>query len=281
MSGKTPAVMMGSGLEGQSSDAIRAWLAEGPSDLELARAYAAVHNHVGCNMYEEDVLDEEREDWELLERQMLYQIAKRWLPAQGISWSAGWWVDDGKGRIYETIDFPETENGDLIVPYSTPLGGVCLWVDDEPTVSDAHWEHEDDSDYARRHPVDGNYRIAYHHVPDGASHQVKCLLSNLHECDHGYAGGERLVGIEISDEEATVFIGVEWDDAEGGYDYRAELEDFGVAATIPSDAKEQWIVFGLSWVEKTTEENATNPWLMGNPTRTTERPQTFQDESEG
>ena len=78
-----------------------------------------------------------------------------------------------------------------------------------------------------------------------------------------------------------MFIGVEWDDAEGGYDYRAELEDFGVAATIPSDAKEQWIVFGLSWVEKTTEENATNPWLMGNPTRTTERPQTFQDESEG
>lgn len=264
MSGMIPAVMAGGSSDLNPED-IRSWVFDDPSDHDLARAYAEVHNHIGCNMYEEDVPDEIRDDWTLLEHQMLYQIAKRWLPSQGISWSAGWWIDDGKGKIYETIDFPETKDGDLIVPYGTPIGGVCLWVDGDPSVSDAHWEPDGGSEYAITHPVDGNYRIVYHHIPDGKEHVIECKLVPLHDCVQGPATGERLVAVELNDGESTVVIGVEWDDCEGVYDYAAGIVDYGVEITLPAEAKEQWLVFGLAWVEETTEENATNPWLMGDP----------------
>lgn len=262
MSGRNPAVYAGCPTSGDPEQ-IRSWMARNPSDRDLARAYAEVHNHF-CDMSYDDVPAETWEDWEALEHQMLYQIAKRWLPTQGISWSAGWWVDDGRGKIYETIPFPETSDGDLIVPYATPLGGVCLWVDGEPTVSDAHWEPDRDADYAARHPVDGNYRLAYRHVPDGEPHVVECRLAPLHSCECAPASGERLVAMEVGDGEATVSIGVEWDEA-GGYDYRACVAGFGITVELPASASEQWLVFGLAWVEETTEENATNPWLMADP----------------
>ena len=264
MSGMIPAVMM-SGNSDLNPEDIRSWVFDNPSDHDLARAYAEVHNRIGRNAHEEGVPDEVREDWGLLERQMLYQIAKRWLPSQGISWSAGWWVDDGKGKIYETIDFPETKGGDLIVPHGTPIGGVCLWVDGAPATPDAHWETVAGGEYAKAHPVDGNHRIAYHHIPDGGSHVVECKLSPLHDCSQGPATGERLIAVEINDDESTVFIGVEWDGCEGTYDYAAGVVDYGVGITLPTGAEEQWLVFGLAWVEETTAENATNPWLMGDP----------------
>ena len=264
MTGRNPAVMMGGSLSTENSERIRDWLVAGPSDHDLARAYATVHNRVGGMSYDDGISDEVLEDWEMLERQMLHQIAKRWLPTQGISWSGGWWIDDGKGKIYETIEFQRAKNGNLIVPYSTPLGGVCLWVDGDPTVSDAHWEPDDNGDYAVRHPVDGNYRLAYRHAPDGHEHMVECKLDPLHGCECSLATGERLMALEVDDGESTVSIGVEWNE-EGGYDYSACVTDFGVAVTIPADAAEQWVVFGLAWVDETTEENAEYPWLMADP----------------
>lgn len=261
MTGRNPAVNMGYPL-GDDPEEIRSWMMSGPSDRDLARAYAEVHNHIGGISYE-DIPEEVWEDWETLEHQMLYQIARRWLPTQGISWSAGWWIDDGKGKIYETITFPKTRDGDLIVPYATPIGGVCLWVDGEPTVSDAHWEPDCEGDYATCHPVDGNYRLAYRHVPDGRSHVVECRLAPLHGCECNVATGERLVALEVDDGESTVSIGVEWD--ETGYDYRARVTDFGITIELPAGTGEQWVVFGLAWVEETTEENAANPWLMADP----------------
>ena len=264
MTGRNPVVMMGGGHPTESPERIRDWLVAGPSDHDLATAYAEVHNLIRAEMYEKDFPDEVREDWEMLERQMLHQIAKRWLPMQGVSWSAGWWIDDGKGKIYEAIDFPRNEKGDFIVPYGTPLGGVCLWVDGDPTVSDAHWEPEGSGDYAVRHPVDGNYRLAYRHVPDGREHVVECKLDPLHGCECGLAMGERLIALEVNDGKSTVCIGVEWDE-ESGYNYAAFVTAFGIAVTIPADAREQWIVFGLAWVEETSEENLDNPWLMADP----------------
>lgn len=264
MSGMIPALMMGGNSDLNLED-IRSWVFDNPSDHDLARAYADVHNHIACNMYEENVPDEIRKDWELLEHQMLYQIAKRWLPSQGISWSAGWWIDDGKGKIYETIDFPETKDGDLVVPYGTPIGGVCLWVDGDPSVSDAHWESDGSGEYAKAHPVDGNCRIAYHHTPDGNPHVVECKLIPLRDCVQSPATGERLIAVEVNDDESTVIIGVEWDECESVYDYVAGAIDYGVEVTLPAEAKEQWLVFGLAWVEEAADENATNPWLMGDP----------------
>lgn len=76
MSGMIPALMMG-GNSDLNLEGIRSWVFDNPSDHDLARAYADVHNHIACNMYEENVPDEIRKDWELLEHQMLYQIAKR------------------------------------------------------------------------------------------------------------------------------------------------------------------------------------------------------------
>lgn len=262
MSGGSPAVNMGHPLD-DDPEQIRSWMMRGPSDRDLARAYAEVHNYIG-GLSDEEISEEAWEDWDTLEHQMLYQIAKRWLPTQGLSWSAGWWIDDGKGKIYETIPFPEAENGDLIVPYGTPLGGVCIWVDGWPVVSDVHWEPGCDGDYAARHPVDGNFRLAYRHVPDGGAHLVECKLEPLHECECSHATGERLVAIEIVDGESTVCIGVEWEEG-SGYDYRARVTEFGIAVELPASASEQWVVFGLAWVEETTEENATNPWLMADP----------------
>ena len=96
-------------LPSDDPDEIRPWLCAGPSDRDLAKAYAEVHNRVWC-LYEEDISDEDTESWELLERQMLHQIARRWLTTQGISWSAGWWIDDGRGEVYEAIDWPETSS---------------------------------------------------------------------------------------------------------------------------------------------------------------------------
>lgn len=263
MSGRNPAVIMGFPL-GDDPKVVRSWMMSGPSDRDLARAYAEVHNQVGSMSFDDDIPDEVLEDWETLERQMLYQIAKRWLPTQGISWSAGWWIDDGKGKIYETIEFQKAKNGGLIVPYPTPLGGVCLWVDGDPSVSDVHWEPDCNGDYASRHPVDGNLRLAHRHVPDGYPHVVECKLEPLHGCECALATGERLMALEIDDGESTVSIAVEWGE-EGGYDYCAFVTDFGIAVELPADADEQWVVFGLAWVEETTGENADNPWLMADP----------------
>lgn len=262
MSGRNPAVLIGHPL-GDDPEQIRSWMMRNPSDRDLARAYAEVHNHF-CGMSYDEVTEEVWNNWRTLEHQMLCQIARRWLPTQGISWSAGWWIDDGKGKIYETIPFPETRDGDLIVPYTTPLGGVCLWVDGEPTVSGAHWEPDSDGDYASRHPVDGNYRLAYRHVPDGRAHVVECKLAPLHGCECALATGERLMALEVDDRESAVSIGVEWDE-DGRYDYHAFVTDFGIAVELSADAEEQWVVFGLAWVEEMTEENATYPWLMADP----------------
>ena len=251
-------------LPSDDPDEIRPWLCAGPSDRDLAKAYAEVHNRVWC-LYEEDISDEDTESWELLERQMLHQIARRWLTTQGISWSAGWWIDDGRGEVYEAIDWPETSSGDLIVPFDTPLGGVCLCSDGEPVVPCAFWEPGAEGAYAASHPVDGNWRLAYRHEMDGKRHVVECRLVPTHACESTHATGERLQAVEVTDGVATLIIGVEWDVGSDAYDYVAHTIDNGVSVEIPGHAKGQWLVFGLSWVENTTEENACNPWLMGDP----------------
>ena len=251
-------------LPSDDPDEIRSWLCAGPSDRDLAKVYAEVHNRV-TDLYEEDISDEDIENWELLESQMLHQIAKRWLTTQGISWNAGWWIDDGRGEVYEAIDWPETSSGDFIVPFSTPLGGVCLWADGEPVGTSTSWEPDATGAYAACHPVNGNWRLAYRHEPDGKRHVVECRLVPTHVYESMPAAGERLQAVEVTDGMATLIIGVEWDVGSDAYDYVARVIDCGVSVEIPGHAKGQWLVFGLSWVESTTEENACNPWLMGDP----------------
>ena len=65
---------------------------------------------------------------------------------------------------------------------ATPLGCVGLFLDGKPCAHDGIGEIVDTSDYARRHPVDGNWRIAYQHEPDGSSHTLECRLSP--SCPH-------------------------------------------------------------------------------------------------
>ena len=100
---------------------------------------------------------------------------------------------------------------------------------------------------------------------DGRRHVVECRLSPTHACESTPATGERLQAVEVTDGVATLIIGVEWDVGSDAYDYVAHTIDNGVSVEIPGHAKGQWLVFGLSWVENTTEENAYNPWLMGDP----------------
>ena len=154
----------------------------------------------------------------------------------------------------------------------TPLGSVGLWLDGEPCPHDGAWEVIDLSDYALRHPVDGNVRIAYWHEPDGAGHALECRLESLCECEGGSTGGERLEATVIDGGEARLVIAVEYDFedyAQGHgtyeYDYRADAGGLAVTVELPADAKAQWIVFGVSWVDRVDDENGTNPWLVGDP----------------
>ena len=154
----------------------------------------------------------------------------------------------------------------------TPLGTVGLWLDGDPCTHDGMWEIFDCSDYALRHPVDGNVRIAYWHEPDGAGHVLECKLTPIREWESGSDGGERLEATCIDGGGARLVIAVEYDfeeyahgHGEHEYDYRADADGLAVTVELPSDAKAQWIVFGASWVDMVDEENGTNPWLMGDP----------------
>ena len=154
----------------------------------------------------------------------------------------------------------------------TPLGAVGFWFDGSPCAHDGAWEVFDRSDYALRHPVDGNVRMAYWHEPDGAYHVLECRLDPSRECDGGGASGERLEATEIDGRGARLVIAVEYgfgDHAHGHgeheYDYRADADGLAVTVELPADAKAQWVVFGISWVNRVDEENGTNPWLAADP----------------
>lgn len=155
---------------------------------------------------------------------------------------------------------------------STPLGVVGLWLDGRPYAHDGLWEVVDRSDYATWHPVDGNVRIAHWHEPDGAAHTLACRLDPSHGCEGGFASGERLEATEIDDGRSRLVIAVEYDFedyaqgyGEYEYDYQATAADLAATVELPADAKPQWIVFGVSWVEEVDDENGTNPWLVGDP----------------
>lgn len=79
----------------------------------------------------------------------------------------------------------------------TPLGDVGLLLDDESCATDGVWEVVGASDYARNHPVDDNWRIAYWHEPDGAPHVLECSLAPSCVCEGDSAGGEHLEATEI------------------------------------------------------------------------------------
>jgi hypothetical protein len=49
------------------------------------------------------------------------------------------------------------------------------------------------------------------------------------------------------------------------FDYTAMADGYAVTVELPADAKAQWIVFGVSWVEGFDEQSRTNPWLVGDP----------------
>lgn len=154
----------------------------------------------------------------------------------------------------------------------TPLGTVGLWLDGKPCVHDGMWEVADASDYARRHPVDGNWRIAYRHEPDGARHELECRLDPACACVGSNASGERLEATEIDDGRVVLVIAVEYDFEEHAhghdqneYDYTATADGCAIAVELPTDARAQWIVFGVSWVQDFDEQSRTNPWLMGDP----------------
>lgn len=154
----------------------------------------------------------------------------------------------------------------------TPLGDVGLFLDGEPCATDGVWEVVGTSDYARNHPVDGNWRIAYWHEPDGTPHVLECSLAPSCACEGGGAGGERLEATEIDDGRTALVIAVEYDfedyaHGHGRYEYGYTATAGGHAVTVelPANAKAQWIVFGLSWVEGFDEGSRTNPWLVGDP----------------
>ena len=195
---------------------------------------------------------------------------------------------DGEGRTRATLtlepDELETAPGEVAYGnvaemdalsmgrIATPLGSVGLWLDGEPCAHDGMWEVFDRSDYALRHHVDGNVRIAYWHEPDGSDHVLECRLEPLNACEGCGAPGERLEATEIRDGHSELVIAVEYDceehaqgHGEHEYDYRASADGLAATVSLPADAKAQWIVFGISWVDEETEENETNPWLLGDP----------------
>ena len=155
---------------------------------------------------------------------------------------------------------------------TTPLGAVGLWLDGKPCAHDDLWEVSDRSDYALRHPVDGNVRIAYWHEPDGSDHILECRLVPTCDCEGDSDSGERLEAVCIDCVDARLVIAVEYDfeDYAHGhgkheYDYRANADGFAVTVELPADAKAQWIVFGVSWVDVVDEESGTSPWLLADP----------------
>ena len=155
---------------------------------------------------------------------------------------------------------------------ATPLGTVGLWLDGRPWANHGAWERIDASGYARLHPVDGNWRIAYWHEPDGGAHTLECRLDPAVECEGGSASGERLEATEVDGGKTVLVIAVEYDfkDYAHGhgqyeYDHIAATDDFGAIVELPVDARAQWVVFGVSWVEDFDEESGVNPWLVGDP----------------
>ena len=155
---------------------------------------------------------------------------------------------------------------------ATPLGCVGLFLDGKPCAHDGVGEIVDTSDYARRHPVDGNWCIAYQHEPDGSSHTLECRLSPTCPCEGGPASGERMEAVEIEGNGAVLVIAVEDNSEELARDHGVSVDGYiakerGLAtiAELPASAKAQRIVFGVSWVNAATEQNRTNPWLVGDP----------------
>ena len=155
---------------------------------------------------------------------------------------------------------------------STSLGKVGLWLDGEPCERCDVWDVAGGSGLAARFPVDGNVRIAYRHEPDGAAHTLECRLDPSCECEGASASGERLEATEIDGGGSRLVIAVEYDfeewahgHGEHEYDYRASAVGLAATVELPSDAKSQWIVFGVSWVDEVDEKNGTNPWLAGDP----------------
>ena len=154
----------------------------------------------------------------------------------------------------------------------TPLGTVGLRLDGRPCAHDGSWEVVSTSDYARRHPVDGNWRVAYWHEPDGAPHVLECSLDPSRPCEGATEGGERLEATEVDDGNTVLVIAVEYDFEEHAhghgrleYDYTATADGLVATVELPADARAQWVVFGVSWVSGYDEGSRTNPWLVGDP----------------
>ncbi|MDO4590793.1 MAG: hypothetical protein Q4B35_05300 [Slackia sp.] len=152
---------------------------------------------------------------------------------------------------------------------ATPLGAASLWLDGEPCACDRIWEIP-----VRRGErfVDGNVRMAYRYEPDALSHVLECRIDSLRDCESSSASGERLEAIEANDGRSCLVVAVEYDfedyaqgHDEYQYDYRASVCDLGVVVDLPADARAQWIVFGVSWVNEANDENVVNPWLAADP----------------
>lgn len=147
----------------------------------------------------------------------------------------------------------------------TPLGTVGLLLDGTPCDCTRVWEVADASDYTRRHPVDGNWRLAYWYEPGGSAHTLECRLDPCRACDGGPASGERLEAVEVDDGRTVLAIAVEHDFEDSGCGYSVVTDALAVTVSFPAGSKARWMVFGVSWLEGYDEDSRVNPWLMGDP----------------
>ena len=141
----------------------------------------------------------------------------------------------------------------------TPFGDIEILLDDKP-ITYSVVEKEKNTNYS---DVLGCYRIIVEFVPDGKSHEIKCIIPNMIYSERGPESGEDIecqafynekgekMSICLKAETGYLPDGQRWSDK---YDYDADYLDNGMSYKILANTVENKFVFGIAWIDKLVDE---------------------------
>lgn len=172
-----------------------------------------------------------------IEGQMRYEISRRWLSSLGLSFYAGWWVNDGLGRVSMGIPEIEVDGDTFMIPAGSPLGYVLVSLDGRCVP------------HAFPDSPDGVLLVLYRFEPDGGPHQLACFIELVARAEgHVTHAGEYDL-LELVGEHATVAMGLVRgvESGEGARGFSCSVSDAGLVCDIGSDCPAGEITFALAF----------------------------------
>lgn len=164
----------------------------------------------------------------------------------------------------ETIEFEKREQNNMII---TPAGEIEIFLDGniiEYSASSAEVTSICGN-------LDGRYAIRVKFDPDRNAHIISCCIANYFPSEQdGIESGEMLELKSFYTNKSKVSIGMEAGYINkqriNTYDYNVGYLNNGVYYEVLPETQTREYVFGIAWLNTSTDENDVQTWLGADPT---------------